>query len=605
MAIDEQSPDNKELTDPHVHLGPRKYQDIVFLILFLVGVLAHFVITTILISSATAYIPNPRVDFPDRCGSNTYCYWREDLNCPVGQAILRSNGGTQACENPCVVDGYVFYNSRCTVQASLDMPLLEQCLAKEQLNDRRLDWNDEHKMNILEGVEDSAGLIVGIVAFTFTMAALWGYLLQKQSVKVVWGTIGIEITAVLILMVYLLAHRQTEPALGILAMTVLGIAFVVKYRKKITLSAQLIGEACTALRANPTVLGYGVLLKALWILYAFYTFYAIYESKMILHLEELPSQYYRRCQLTQPSWVTISYLFCFLLLGWITSVLNQMRTGVVAGTVSLWFFHKGEESMPLHPVRRAMLWAVTTSLGTHAFSGLLLEFIRVLKQLSKRKILLLFAGPPGWILYCLIHALAKFLEIFTTYATVFHVLTGDSLVRSGKRTLVLMKRHFTMGIVAATVGQNVLIFAAIIISYCITWISFLVLLAYYEQLEDATTLNNSAYSIMLLLGFSLVSLMPKFTTVMLVFFFYNVSNKTIGVESVALILAVVMGLFSNIVLRYMAKMINDALATVFVCYGIGKENAVMTPRVLEISRLISIVVPTSTAADGTTTINPV
>ena len=383
-----------EITEPRVYLGDRKANDKVFAILFGLGFLAHFIFSIVVISSANAYVPMRQTLFPETCTSDHGCYFTS-VNCTVGLVRVIDNRyimgelDESPCVNPCKED-YIFLEEShdCVKKSTLDLELVERCHNRwNNPGIRRLEDEKIEEPSFSDVVANAAFIIISLLILIFTISTCWGYFLQKHSVKMVWTTIALELVASLAMTVYLFTESQ-EAAAANAVFTIIGVAFIYRLRQKVTLSAQLLGEACSALRSHPSVFGYGVLIKLVWILYAFFTFYAAFESFMIQDLVETVYDYddgtsFSVCNVTQPSWISQSFFFLFSMFGWITSFLHQIRWGTVSGTVCLWFFHTGKHDMPENPTKLALSWATTTSVGTHAFSALIIQILRRLRRLCK------------------------------------------------------------------------------------------------------------------------------------------------------------------------------------------------------------------------------
>ena len=71
------------------------------------------------------------------------------------------------------------------------------------------------------------------------------------------------------------------------------------------------------------------------------------------------------------------------------------------------------------------------------------------------------------------------------------------------------------------------------------------------------------------------------------------TTEDFQVDGSILLLSIVLGVFANLVLRYIGDIINDALSAVFVCYAIAKDNDLEETQVIELERLIDVVLTDS------------
>ena len=63
-----------------------------------------------------------------------------------------------------------------------------------------------------------------------------------------------------------------------------------------------------------------------------------------------------------------------------------------------------------------------------------------------------------------------------------------------------------------------------------------------------------------------------------------------GTDGSILVLSIIIGIFANLIFRYVSSIVQDALATVFVCYAVAKDNSLEQVQTAELERLIPIVV---------------
>ena len=249
------------------------------------------------------------------------------------------------CQNPCM-DNYIFFNNVCIIQDDVDMETLDECHALHQGRKLQGENGNEEDLSLAFIVTDSAGLLVGLVVGIFALALLWGHFLQTYPVPVVWITIGLEIVISVICTIWL-ADKSSDAGATMGIFVFLGLGLLYKTRKKVTVSANLLGASCRALRDNVAVFGYCMVIKIIWLGYIAFTFFSIHESFMIRKIEinetlglGFYDDSYSVCETNQPSWVHSAFPISFILLGWITMVFDQIRFAIVSGTVSMWYVIK-------------------------------------------------------------------------------------------------------------------------------------------------------------------------------------------------------------------------------------------------------------------------
>lgn len=126
---------------------------------------------------------------------------------------------------------------------------------KSGVGKRRLEDAESNKVSgVLEVIADSIGILILLLGLIVVLAVVWGYLLKSHSRKTIWGTIGLEVAGLIGLAVWLKVEGESV-AYSIGVCILLYIAFVAWQRKRIDLSARLMGEACQALKTHTGVFG--------------------------------------------------------------------------------------------------------------------------------------------------------------------------------------------------------------------------------------------------------------------------------------------------------------------------------------------------------------
>ena len=81
-----------------------------------------------------------------------------------------------------------------------------------------------------------------------------------------------------------------------------------------------------------------------------------------------------------------------------------------------------------------------------------------------------------------------------------HVMEGENLWTSGKKTVSMLKRHFSSAFVTSIIGERVLIGAAQFLCFVVGCVAYLSLMAYYHE---------EIYGAYVLL-FLIIAVCPKF-----------------------------------------------------------------------------------------------
>ena len=245
-----------ETPPPRVFFGKRKLTDIPFLVLFLLGGLIHFAFTFVYIGTSNGYYPVLHELDPENC-LQQWCFL-SNLGCEMGRVkIISSNAlsANQSCMNPCV-DDYLFVDDAglCMKQSQLDLTLVEQCHAQNQLAGRRLEEATPRIFTSI--VADTAGILVGLFAFIFAVAILWAFLMKRYTRCMVWFTLLLQVFGLGLMAFWSLEELESSALTAILltACTLMAV-MILSNKSRIKTAVELLHEACQGLKAHVSVFG--------------------------------------------------------------------------------------------------------------------------------------------------------------------------------------------------------------------------------------------------------------------------------------------------------------------------------------------------------------
>jgi hypothetical protein len=143
----------------------------------------------------------------------------------------------------------------------------------------------------------------------------------------------------------------------------------------------------------------------------------------------------------------------------------------VAGTIGSWWDKPDSESSFCSPcVTQTFCQAISYSFGSICFGSLLVEPVRLLRQLS------LFVRPPqdeyvhagflecfSWVQQCITDCVDNLASYFTPYAFTYIGLYGYGLLDGGHNATDLFKKRGWMQIVSDDLVPNVLLMVSLVI----------------------------------------------------------------------------------------------------------------------------------------------
>ena len=560
--------------EPRVNFH-RKYTNVSCAILFLVSFALHLGIGFIFATDSAFHL------LP-QCQETNCTYTRN--GCPTEQVQLLGPDQIvlQPCSNPCH-DGYIPW---------IGFICLEKKSIKNYENhpkcQRRLTQQEQEGESVAAGfdlaVTHSLQLIIPLLLAVLCFTIGWGFFLQTFPRAMVWSTVGLQYVALMALAAWGIA--ENVPVVAVFAAVVLIPISVVLYRisSSIKASAELLAASGAAFKAYPSVIGYNFILKLIWFLYAVVSIYVCLKGILYRHYTYHAPSCFTFPE--QPAWTKGALLLFSSQFAWTTALVQQIRWATVAGTVSMWYFHKDDPELPASPPRTAFRWALTTSFGTHCFAAIIVAFVQQLKRLSQSKIFL-YSNPAGWFCLCILTLLKSVLEALSRYAAVVHVLTGAPMLKAGKITYELLTKHLKNAFLTSFVSANVLATGATILAYSTCWVSLVSLLIYNHIPPTSSVLLENSHAIMVFLWFILLTICPTESGLLLILI-VSLAGDKLSIDVALLGIASFIGLMAVILFRYAAAILSDGISAAFVCFTVASDHSIEFEQTAEFQRLMRL-----------------
>ena len=228
---------------------------------------------------------------------------------------------------------------------------------------------------------------------------------------------------------------------------------------RVELVAKLLGAAATALKDNPhliTVSAFagvgllGVLLaSSACVLGAAFNgslapVAGVYmkDNKCYSHAEMTNAV--DCCEWEFDSWVPAYFTFTSLVTLWCVMIMMQMRTFVIAGTVSKWYFAPVGTMSFAGTTREFIGHAWTTSFGSLAFAALVMTGVSILRHINEqaRKRSRGFFALVAHIVTAFMDCISTLIETLTKFATIQCAISGEDLCTSGREVTRLLNDNF-------------------------------------------------------------------------------------------------------------------------------------------------------------------
>lgn len=330
---------------------------------------------------------------------------------------------------------------------------------------------------------------------------------------------------------------------GLFAAALAAFSFAVFYwwRNEISVASKLLSVAGHGLAANASLIGLVIGLNVLAVLVATPPFFGVFLGFAVgdvvpnplrskLSTDTCFDEYNNAvpCCAWQPHpWGAFYILMSIVSSLWTMMTFMQVKVFTISGTIAQWYFSQSGTSTAGF-VQRSLRDAVTSSLGTNAFAGLVLTFTNLAKSQSESDQQNGHASLLSFLLSCL----ASIYEYLTKFATVMASITGEGLLDAGRRATTLLTSNL-LDAFATTI-----------------WF-------------PSAVVSLASFTLSLLYGTS-------------VWAGYKYLHHPDGEEQYSATNAVVLGVSAGVVtlfaLSFLASVVLNALDAVFICFALDKER---------------------------------
>jgi hypothetical protein len=271
-----------------------------------------------------------------------------------------------------------------------------------------------------------------------------------------WSMIYVKIGSCFALSIAFAIERMAFPCILFALFAAFFAYWMHATRDRVELVAKLLGAASTALKDNPHLITTSVFAGLAVIVSSIMFFTCVWGAYMNGSIAPSDYETYRGgkcyygeevvpcCEWQTDGWVGPYVVFALLVWLWSHMIAAEMRTFVIGGSISRWYFAPAGTTAFVGTTREFIGHAFGASFGSLAFGGLVLTGVTILRNLNER----LRRESRGFmaILACIVTAvmdcIAEIIETITKFATIQCAITGESLLESGREVTRLLKDNF-------------------------------------------------------------------------------------------------------------------------------------------------------------------
>lgn len=311
------------------------------------------------------------------------------------------------------------------------------------------DPSDPPKFDARDFVSNAANWVFISVVISIVIAVAFLHLVRHHAFTLARATIGFQLAVPMILAMGLLLSGHLGQGLVVGGLAALTFLVFYIWRREIGVASKLLSVAGHGLAANTALIGLTVLLNVGAVALAIPPLMGVVLGLANGDVVPNPAREGSDscidaqtgatvlCCVWQPRPAAAGFMVVSALVAaWTMLTMNQIRVFVVSGTVAQWYYSP-PGMLTTGNARRSLAQALTTSLGTNAFAGLVLAFTSAVKQQNSQDQQHGEISILGFLASCV----ASIFEYLTKFATVLAAISGEALLPAGRRVTNLLARN--------------------------------------------------------------------------------------------------------------------------------------------------------------------
>eukprot|EP01018_Ginkgo_biloba_P012033 Gb_22103 [translate_table: standard] len=196
------------------------------------------------------------------------------------------------------------------------------------------------------------------------------------------------------------------------------------------------------------------------------------------------------CLWKEDKWVPGYYTLAIITMIWSATTMVEAQVYIISGAIAQWYFSKADSSPP-RSIGGSVRNAFGPSFGTVCFSGLIFAVVRIVRGAvdnARRE------GQEGIVyvfLRCCVDFLLSAIEFLNKFTINFAAITGESFCLSAKMVYELLKRNLLSAVVVEAISTRILLGIIFVVSVIYAIVVCAILKA-------ATSLGGDAYFVTVL-----------------------------------------------------------------------------------------------------------
>ena len=307
---------------------------------------------------------------------------------------------------------------------------------------------------------------------------------QSKPREATWAMIYVKCASMIALSVMFFAEKLIFPGVLFALFAAFFAYWMRATRDRVELVAKLLGAASTALRDNPHLVttsvlaGVGSAVALLFFVFCIMEAWyngTVVANDWVVHQNGKcfdPDEYGPNgspvpapcCAWRPDGWVPPYVALGVFTLLWTQMVAAEMRTFIVGGSISRWYFAPAGTTRFVGTTREFVGHAFGASFGSLALGGLVLAGVQILRNLNERA--RRESRGAMAILACLVTAvmdcLAEIIETVTKFATIQCAITGEALCDAGREVTRLLKDNFLSAVRVWWLPEMILTMASVV-----------------------------------------------------------------------------------------------------------------------------------------------
>ena len=307
---------------------------------------------------------------------------------------------------------------------------------------------------------------------------------QSKPREATWAMIYVKCASMIALSVMFFTAKLIVPGVLFALFAAFFAYWMRATRDRVELVAKLLGAASTALRDNPHLVTTSVLAgigsAVALLFFVFCIMEAWYNGAVVANdwvvyrngqcfdpdaYDESGSPVPAPCCAWRPDgWVPPYVALGVFTLLWTQMVAAEMRTFIVGGSISRWYFAPAGTTRFVGTTKEFVGHAFGASFGSLALGGLVLAGVQILRNLNERA--RRESRGAMAVLACLVTAvmdcLAEIIETVTKFATIQCAITGEALCDAGREVTRLLKDNFLSAVRVWWLPEMILTMASVV-----------------------------------------------------------------------------------------------------------------------------------------------